>query len=135
MRGSFDYTRVRGFYTKLQAKSERFNSWLRRYLEGEARRLLVNLESRTPVGETGKLKDSWFVQVINKSRNTLTIIAMNSMYYAQYVEIGFSYQSDGRTFWREGVHMLQISLLEMRRQMPRRYNAELAAYLSGTGLS
>lgn len=72
-------------------------------------------KERTPV-DTGHLRDNWQIGAIEKRGDEYYIEVYNNVEYAEPVEYG--HRLRGGKGFKEGVHMLELSLQEVQRQLP-----------------
>ncbi len=79
-----------------------------------AYKLQEKVKEKTPV-DTHILQDGWKVGRINKVGNEYVVEVVNNTEYAEFVEEGHRLQ-DG-TF-KEGVHMMELSLEEIHDMLP-----------------
>lgn len=76
-------------------------------LEGKAK-------ERTPV-DTGRLRNQWRVGKVKKQGDEYYIEVFNNVNYAEPVEYG--HRTKGGNF-KEGAHMMELSLAEVSEQLP-----------------
>lgn len=127
MRSKFDYKEYSEWIKKLGETEEDFRSWLESFLLQEAYRVLAKGKPRTPV-DTGYLKSSWYVGEIEWIGHNLQVeIGLNAE-YASYVEY------DGITRNYKGKYMLAISVDEVQRQLPARFNQAWLEFVKSKGV-
>ena len=149
MSGSyFDYTQFKEYVNKLGIATSDFRLWLKQFLLQEAQRVVKNGKPRTPV-DTGYLRNSWYIgsqkiiqdisngkAVINTNKsdiasikvigNVLQVEIGLSADYASYIEYGHrSYQ---------GKYMLKISIDEVQRALPARFDKQFRSWLKSKGV-
>ncbi|MCC8435477.1 HK97 gp10 family phage protein [Brevibacillus sp. M2.1A] len=118
--GKFDFSEfeklTKAFQTTLDERViERF---IRVFLMEMAMRSLRKIKKRTPVGETGDLRNGWQIGRIEKRGNTYHVEIYNNTYYASFVEYGHRTGKD-LTGWVDGRFMLTISMQEIERELPK----------------
>jgi hypothetical protein len=100
------------------------------FLRSMALRWLAKTKQYTPV-ESGKLRAGWQVSDVVKNGGTLEITLYNTVEYAPYVEEGHKIVAGGRTVgFKEGCHMVAISLSELEEAMPKSYGAMFHKFIS-----
>lgn len=118
-----------------------------------AGRLLFKVKKRTPV-VYGTLRDAWAVMPVGRRGNHYTVVVLNNLRYASYVEYGHRQQPgrfipghwEGERFiydpeaksgmvlknsWVKGRFMLTISTQELERQAPAILEKKLYKFLKG----
>jgi len=118
-----------------------------------AGRLLSKVKKRTPV-VYGTLRDAWAVMPVGKRGNHYTVVVLNNLVYASYVEYGhrqlpgrfipgywegerFIYDPDAeggmvlKDSWVKGRFMLTISTQELENQAPALLEKRLYNFLKG----
>lgn len=68
---------------------------------------------------------------INVIENSFEVVIGNPQEYASFIEYGSRQRGTGE--WREGHFMMTISVDEVQRQIPARFEAALKAYLASKG--
>lgn len=111
-----------------------FNSFLKKFLIEMAERVLARVKPRTPV-ISGDLKRGWELGDIRGEGKYLSIEILNGMDYATDVEYGHRVVRNGVEIgWAEGRYMLKISIDEIRKQMPIRYQNEFKKFCIEHGI-
>lgn len=154
MKSGFDYKEYVNWCKKLEISIDNFQVWLKTFLLQQAQRVVKAGKPRTPV-DTGFLRNSWYIgsqnieQVATNQRSKSGRSAMNidlensdiadisvvgnelqveiglSAEYASYIEYGHhAYQ---------GKYMLHISIDEVQRQLPARFNKEWLQFIKSGG--
>ena len=154
MNSGFNYKEYEKWVEKLGILKDEFQLWLKQFLLEQAERVVALGKPRTPV-DTGYLRNSWYIgtqnivqgdiegksksgkqmQGINWKASDIASIAVIDNYleveiglgadYASYIEYGQrSYQ---------GRYMLTISINEVQRQLPARFNKEWLQFLKAGG--
>lgn len=149
MKNGFDYKEYERWVKKLGIIKDDFDLWLKQFLLEQALRVIALGKPRTPV-DTGYLRNSWYIgnqQIVQKENyetgqaeidtsqsdiasiavigNTLEVEIGLGADYASYIEYGHhSY---------EGRYMLTISIDEVQRQIPARFNKEWLQFLKNRG--
>ncbi len=124
-KGGFDYRQFKGFYDsikKLEAGHEKF---VEGFLMQMAQRLMRRTKKRTPV-DTGDLRRSWYLSKVARRGNDVMINIINPKLYTSFVELG--HMTPGRNSWVDGYFMCTISMQEIEREMPKRFEAAWKKY-------
>lgn len=147
MKSGFDYKEYVNWCKKLEITIDSFQVWLKKFLLQQAQRVVALGKPRTPV-DTGFLRNSWYIgsqnieqdvqngkATINWEKsdiadisvvgNELQVVIGLSAEYASFIEYGH------RSY--EGKYMLAISIDEVQRQLPARFNKEWLAFLKSGG--
>ena len=118
-----------------------------------AGRLLSKVKKRTPV-VYGPLRDAWAIMPVGKRGDHYTVVVLNNLRYASYVEYGHRQQPgrfipghwEGERFiyepkaksgmvlknsWVKGRFMLTISTQELEQQAPAILEKKLYKFLKG----
>ena len=106
------------------------DSFLRNFLITEAERVIAKTKPRTPV-DTGNLRNNWDVQGVEIQGNDLVAYLINDAEYATYVEYG--HRSTGGN-WVNGYFMLTISIDEVQKQMPKRFEKAFQEFIKSKGV-
>lgn len=138
MAGSFDYTEFDRMAKNFNRIYNDFDTWLMNFLLLEGERFIARVKPRTPV-DTGDLRNHWQLDGITREGDTLKCWFINSMHYASWVEYGHAtpYHAgaiEGGTDWVQGYFMMTVSLDDIYRQMPARFNTAFRRYMSSRGL-
>lgn len=121
----FDYTEYTKYLKKLDITKVDFRQWLEQFLLKEAQRVIFLGKPRTPV-DTGALQRSWEIKDIKWSGNKIEAVISLSMEYASYIEYGHhSYQ---------GRYMLKISIDDVYRALPARFDKDFKNWLKSKGV-
>lgn len=127
MNDGFNYQEYVKWVKALGETEKEFRKWLEQFLIRQAYRVLAKGKPRTPV-DTGFLKNSWYVGDITWIGNNLQVEIGLSAEYASYVEY------DGITRDYKGKYMLTISIDEVQRQIPARFNQEWLEFVQSKGV-
>ena len=122
---SFDYKEFEKFVDTYKAAIE-FDKFLNKFLIKCALDALGKTKKRTPV-DTGGLKRNWFITRVMKKGDELVVWLYNSQDYASFVEYGHTDRS--RTNWVEGYFMATISIEEVQRKIPQRFEREFEKFM------
>lgn len=148
-------------FKQLQALNERldqlskvdFDRFFTQAAKEVAGRLLNKVKKRTPV-VYGTLRDAWAVLPVGHRGDHYTVVVINNLRYASYVEYGhrqkpgrfipghwegerFVYDPDAeggmvlKNSWVEGRYMLTISTQEIERMAPAMLEKKLYKFLKG----
>ena len=132
---SINYKELSAYVSSVTLMKNDFNKFLREFLLEMAERVIARVKPRTPV-DTGALKRSWELGDIKGEGKNLTIEILNGMDYATDVEYGHRVVRNGVEIgWAEGRFMLKISIDEIRKQMPIRYQNEFKKFCIEHGLA
>lgn len=138
-RSGFDYSQFQQFRDNFNTLSKEFETWLHGFLYEQGLRFISKVKPRTPV-DTGDLRNHWQLgPTITRMGDVFHCWFINTMEYASFVEYGHAkpYKSGagpGSTDWVEGYFMMTVSLEEVQREMPKRFDAAFEQYLRGLGL-
>lgn len=131
---SIDYKELSAYVSSVTMLQKDFNKFLRKFLLEMAERILARVKPRTPV-DTGELKRSWELGEVQGSGKNISVEILNGMEYATDIEYGHRIVVNGSEVgWYEGRFMLKISIDEVRKQMPARYQAEFKKFCKEHGL-
>ena len=125
MKSGFDYKEYAKWAKSLGTVEKAFRKWLEDFLLTEAYRVLAKGKPRTPV-DTGFLRNSWYIGDITWNGNSLQVEIGLSAEYASFQEFGTS-RFDGK-------YMLTLSLDEVQRQLPARFNQAWFEFLKSKGV-
>ena len=96
-----------------------------------AERVVAKTKERTPV-DTGALRESWQIGKVQGDGVNLSIEILNGMEYASYVEWGRAARNGG---WVDGRYMLTLSMNEIIKQMPYRFERDFANFCKQLGIA
>lgn len=123
---SFDYKEFEKFVDTYKKAAIEFDKFLNKFLIKCALDALGKTKKRTPV-DTGGLKRNWFITRVMKNGDELVVWLYNSQDYASFVEYGHTDRS--RTNWVEGYFMATISIEEVQRKIPQRFEREFEKFM------
>jgi len=158
MRDGFDYSQFEKYVKNFEKMADEFEEWLKTFLLQQAQRCIGRTKQRQNAlnlidtgfminawtvgdeakvikqGEDGKFTsnyDSAFasqatIDSVKQIGNSLEITLGNIAEYASYVELGHSTRSGG---WVNGGFMFTISMDEIDRAMPTRFQNEFITFL------
>lgn len=125
---SFDISQLKGYNQAMIFFQKDFNQFLKNLLIEMAERVIAKTKPRTPV-DTGALRDAWQLGDIHGEGKNISVEILNGMDYATDIEYGHRIVVHGSEVgWYEGRFMLKISIDEIRRQIPLRYQAEFKKF-------
>lgn len=116
------------FEKDLQLVKKQFPKEIEKFLIEIANRGLRKVKKRTPVGvytdgrTGGNLRRNWKISNLKRDGDTLSIELYNNVEYAPYVELGHRTRNGG---FVPGVYMLEITMMELERELPKRVYALL----------
>lgn len=154
MRTGFDYKEYLAWCKKLEITTSEFHNWLRQFLLEQAQRVVALGKPKTPV-DTGFLRNSWYIgsqKVVQKRGNRRSksgadvaeidwsksdIADISVVGNELQVEIGLgadyaSFIEYGQRSY-QGKYMLTISIDEVRKQLPARFNKEWLQFIKSRG--
>ncbi|WMJ79539.1 HK97 gp10 family phage protein [Clostridium sp. MB40-C1] len=116
--GSFDYSEFKNMAKSFQkALDERvIERWIKEFLLEMAFRAERKIKRRTPV-DSGHLRRNWQVGNVEKHGNAYVVEIFNNVEYAYYVNNG--HRTQNHEGWVEGRFMVEISMNEIERQLPK----------------
>ncbi len=135
----FDFTEFQEYRDNFMTMYLQFDTWLTRFLLQEGMRFIAAVKPRTPV-DTGDLRNHWQLEGISRQGDVLHCWFVNTMYYATFVEYGHAkpYMSgiatEGGPDWVEGYFMMTVSIEQIQRTMPARFERAFAYYLKSLGV-
>jgi len=100
---------------------------------GAANGKLMVFDGKPKGKQGGNLRRSWEVTSVKSSGKTFFIQVINSAEYASFVEDGHRGLGN-KTKWVEGSHMLQLSLEDVEKQIPRLVEKDYIKYLKKFGV-
>lgn len=122
----FDYSEFEKFCTNMNRAADQFKNFLEDFLTKNALEALNKTKKRTPV-DTGELRRNWEISSVVRKGADLVVYLYNSKEYASYVEDGHATRN--REGWVEGYYMATISIEEIERKMPQRFNREFLKFM------
>ncbi len=152
--GKCDFRQLEQLNQKLEQLAEiDFDRFCRQAAAELAERLLAKVKKRTPV-VYGTLRDAWAVMPVGHRGTHYTVVVLNHLQYASYVEYGHrqqpgrfipGYWKGGRFLydptaeggmvlkksWVQGRYMLTISSQELEGQLPALLEKKLYRFLKG----
>ncbi|WP_042348257.1 HK97 gp10 family phage protein [Bacillus massiliigorillae] len=120
------------FERDLEIVKRRFPEEIEKFLIEIANRGLRKVKKRTPVGvytngnTGGNLRRNWKVSDVKRNGDRLSIELYNNVEYAPYVELGHRTRNGG---FVPGVYMLEMSIMELERELPKHVYALLREVL------
>lgn len=116
--GSFDYSGFKDMAKRFNnALDERvIERWIREFLLETAFRAERKIKKRTPV-DSGHLRCNWQVGTVEKRGNAYVVEIFNNIEYASFVNNG--HRTRNHKGWVEGRFMVEISMNEIERQLPK----------------
>ena len=131
---SINYKELSAYISSVTLMKNDFNKFLREFLLEMADRIIARVKPRTPV-DTGELKRNWELGDIQGSGKNISVEILNGMDYATDIEYGHRIVVHGSEVgWYEGRFMLKISMDEIRKQMPIRYQNEFKKFCIEHGI-
>lgn len=131
---SCDFSELKNYIIAAEYFSDDFNYFMRNFLGEMAQRVMAKTKPRTPK-DTGALRSAWQLGEISGSGRNLEVEILNPMEYATEIEYGHRVVRNGvEVGYYEGRFMLKISMDEVRRQMPLRYENEFRKFCKRAGI-
>lgn len=131
---SIDFKELNAYASAVTVFKNDFNSFLKKFLIEMAERVIARTKPRTPV-DTGALRSAWQLGDIHGEGKNISVEILNGMEYATDVEYGHRVVRNGVEIgWAEGRYMLKISIDEIKRQMPARYQSEFKKFCLEKGI-
>lgn len=127
-----DFSELENYVKNFQKVSIEFNKFLFEFLTKNAMEVLAKTKKRTPV-DTGELRRNWEITRVIRQGEELVVYLYNSKDYASYVENGHTTRD--REGWVEGYYMATISLEEVERNIPKRFDSEFIKFMASLGVS
>ena len=122
---NLDINEFKAYNQSIMSFQNDFNQFLKNLLIEMAERVIARTKPRTPV-DTGALRNAWQLGEIKSTGKDISVEILNPMEYATEIEYGHRIVLNGTEIgWYEGRFMLNISIDEIRRQIPSRYEQEL----------
>lgn len=122
---NLDINELKAYNQAIMSFQNDFNQFLKDLLIDMAERVIARTKPRTPV-DTGALRNTWKLGEIKSTGKDISVEILNPMEYATEIEYGHRIVLNGTEIgWYEGRFMLNISIDEIRRQIPLRYEQEL----------
>lgn len=122
---NLDINEFKAYNQSIMSFQNDFNQFLKDLLIEMAERVIARTKPRTPV-DTGDLRNAWQLGEIKSTGKDISVEILNPMEYATEIEYGHRIVLNGTEIgWYEGRFMLNISIDEIRRQIPLRYEQEL----------
>lgn len=120
-----DFSELEQFFKNFNDAHKDFDAFLRDFLLEQGLRVIAKTKPRTPV-DTGALRNMWSVGEVRATGQYLEVELINNAEYASFVEYGHRLVNGA---WQDGRFMLTISMDEVQRQMPARFNKAFKQYL------
>ncbi|RXM70854.1 HK97 gp10 family phage protein [Clostridium tetani] len=116
--GSFDYSDFKNMAKRFnKALDERvIERWIKEFLLQMAFKAKRKIKKRTPV-DSGHLRRNWQVGNVEKRGNAYVVEIFNNLEYALFVNNG--HRTRDHKGWVEGRFMVEISMNEIERQLPK----------------
>ncbi len=152
--GNCDFRQLEQLNRKMeQLANVELDVFLRKASQDLAKRLFTKTVKRTPV-VYGTLRDAWAIMPVGHRGNHYTVVVINNLVYASYVEYGhrqqpgrfipgywksdrFVYDPDAeggmvlKQGWVKGRYMLTISTQEIDQQAPAILEKKLYKFIKG----
>lgn len=134
----FDFSQFEAYCNRFQNFVDSFDNWLVSFIWGQGLRFLAGVKPRTPV-DTGDLRNHWQLDHISRVGDSLHCWFSNPMNYATFVEYGHAtpYHAgapEGSEHWVDGYFMMTVTIAELERNMPSRFDKEFEAFITTLGV-
>lgn len=115
-------------YTKNFAKMARsFPQFMEQFMMKTSLQTLRSIKLVTPV-DTGAMRDHWEASKVYRLANgNIGFFIKNTMEYASFVNDGHTTRN--RNEWVEGYYMVEVTVAEIERKMPKRFENEFKKYM------
>ena len=131
---NLDINELKAYNQAIMSFQNDFNQFLKDLLIEMAEKVIARTKPRTPV-DTGALRNAWQLGEIKSTGKDISVEILNPMEYATEIEYGHRIVLNGTEIgWYEGRFMLNISIDEIRRQIPLRYEQELKKFCIQHGI-
>ncbi|CEP39652.1 phage protein [[Clostridium] sordellii] len=127
-----DLSEFENYVKSFQKASIEFNKFIFDFLTKTALDALAKTKRRTPV-DSGELRRNWEVTRVMREGENLVVYLCNNKDYASYVENGHTTRD--RAGWVEGYYMATVSIEEVERNIPKRYDREFMKFMASLGVS
>lgn len=127
-----DFNELENYVKNFRKMSIEFNKFLFDFLTKNALEALAKTKKRTPV-DTGELRRNWEITRVIKRGDELLVYLYNGKDYASYVEDGHTTRN--REGWVEGYYMATISIEEVERNIPKRFDREFIRFMAELGVN
>ncbi|MDT9337333.1 HK97 gp10 family phage protein [Clostridium perfringens] len=127
-----DFNELENYVKNFRKMSIEFNKFLFDFLTKNALEALAKTKKRTPV-DTGELRRNWEITRVIKRGDELLVYLYNGKDYASYVEEGHTTRN--REGWVEGYYMATISIEEVERNIPKRFDREFIRFMAELGVN
>ncbi|MDK0901571.1 HK97 gp10 family phage protein [Clostridium perfringens] len=127
-----DFNELENYVKNFRKMSIEFNKFLFDFLTKNALEALAKTKKRTPV-DTGELRRNWEITRVIKRGDELLVYLYNGKDYASYVEEGHATRN--REGWVEGYYMATISIEEVERNIPKRFDREFIRFMAELGVN
>lgn len=127
-----DFNELENYVKNFRKMSIEFNKFLFDFLTKNALEALAKTKKRTPV-DTGELRRNWEITRVIKRGDELLVYLYNGKDYASYVEEGHATRN--REGWVEGYYMATISIEEVERNIPKRFDREFIIFMAELGVN
>ena len=125
---NLDINEFKAYNQSIMSFQNDFNQFLKDLLIEMAERVIARTKPRTPV-DTGALRNAWQLGEIKSTGKDISVEILNPMEYATEIEYGHRVVHNGiEVGWYNGRFMLKISIDEIQKQMPSRYEQELKKF-------
>lgn len=124
---SVDYSEFIAFRDKFERLSNEFETFLKQFLIKQALDVLAKTKRNSPV-DTGLLRNSWTISEVVRDGDVLKVTISNPVEYAKYVEYGHMDRSHQK--WINGKFMCSLSIIEVKKKMPKRFQKEFEAWFA-----
>ena len=125
-----DFKELEDFIEKFTIDQSEIVQLIEEFLEEMAQRAVAGAKERTPT-VSGELRRAWQVGDVSVDGKDVEVEILNGMEYASFVEFGAT-NRDGT--WRNGQYILTVSINEIQKQIPLRWQKAFAEFLKSKGV-
>lgn len=136
----FDYKEYEQWVKRLGIAKEELDDWLKKFITTQGYRVVetaqlrqneytyTNSKGEQKIGliDTGNMIRSWKIGEVQTDGNNVYVEVFNPVEYASYIEYG------QRSF--RGAFILTVSINEVQKQLPARFNKEWLQWLKSKGV-
>ncbi|MEG0297620.1 MAG: HK97 gp10 family phage protein [Clostridium sp.] len=127
-----DYSELQKFRDNFIKMNKDYSKFLNEFVLKVAMDCLSRTKKRTPV-DTTELRRNWFITEVIRKGNDFIVYLYNKKDYATFVEYGHTTRN--REDWVEGYYMATISIEELERKLPGRFEKEFTRFMKEKGIS
>ena len=127
--GGMDTDGMEKLLKQVKSFRDQYEPFVISFMNEMGNRALAKMKKRSPV-DTGTLRRSWEMTGAYREGDDIIVMLENKAEYAMYVEEGHRTRAGG---WWEGYHMARISIAEIEKEMPPRFERAMRRFLESLG--